>query len=259
MTVELIDSHTHLDAEQFKDDIEQVISRAQAAGVTTLVSIGAGGSFAFESAVNAIAFAEKYDFVWATAGVHPHQSDCALDIDKLRSFAKHPKVRAIGETGLDFYRDWAPVEKQYEWFRAQITLAIELKLPLIIHSRNAGQECLSTLKELGAEAVGGVFHCFAENAAFAEELFKMNFLVSFPGTVTFKKADALREVVKAVPLEQIMIETDAPYLAPEPYRGKRCESAFMLETAKTIAALKNISLEEFAAVVNKTTRKFYGI
>lgn len=261
--LELIDSHTHLDAKDFDTDRESVIQRAKDAGVTRLISIGAG--YGAESAARAIAISEKYDFVWASVGIHPHdaKSDPDQNPDQttiIRSLALHPRAVAIGETGLDFYRDWgAPRELQEKWFRFQIALAIELNKPLIIHSREAGNDCLKMLRDGGAEKCGGVFHCYAENEIFAAELRKINFLISIPGTLTFKKADALRAIVKEVPLEQIMLETDAPYMAPEPHRGKRCESSFMVETAKMLAKVKGLSLEQVAAQTTKTAEMFFKL
>jgi len=255
--VELFDSHTHLDAEDFSADQESVIERARAAGVTRFLTVGAGGGL--QSTRNAIALCEKYDFIWASAGVHPHDAGQDINIDELRKLAAHPRVRAIGETGLDFYRNLAPRESQEKWFRTQIELALELKKPLIIHSREAGKECFTELSDLGAAKVGGVFHCYSEDYEFALELAKINFLVSIPGSVTFKKADQLREVVTKIPLEMIMLETDAPYLAPEPHRGKRCESSFMVETAKKIAEIKGLSLEELGARTTQNALKFFGL
>jgi len=255
--IALFDTHTHLDAEDFNPDQSDVIKRAQEAGVSRFVTIGAGDGFA--SAERALALAKKYDFIWASAGIHPHNAREELNIDLLRKLASDPRVVAIGETGLDFYRDWAPVDLQYHWFRAQIELAKELKKPLIIHSRDAGKACLETLIELQAQEVGGVFHCYSEDIEFAKKLLDINFLISVPGSVTFKKADKLREVVKALPVTQLMLETDAPYLAPEPHRGKRCESSMMLETAKVVARVREMELPELAAQTTNNALKFFKI
>ena len=255
--IELIDSHTHLDAEQFAEDQKEVIARAQEAGVTKIVTIGA--SNALESAKAAIKLAEKYDFIWASAGVHPHSAELPLDREQLLSLGSHKRVVAIGETGLDFFRDWSPVDLQYKWFELQIEVAKELKKPLVIHSRDAGEQCLEVLTRLNASEVGGVFHCYSENSEFAKKLQDINFLISFPGNVTYNKATIMQEAAANVPLEQMMIETDAPYLAPIPFRGKRCESAYVAETAKFIAELRDLPLEEFAAIVKRTTEDFFGI
>jgi TatD DNase family protein len=257
--LQLIDSHTHLDSKDFLEDRAAVISRAQQAGVVRLVTIGAGGGDGFGSAKRAIAIAEEFPNVWASAGIHPHDAATPLDRGALKELLLHPRVVAVGETGLDFFRDWSPRDAQEIWFETQIELALEVKKPLIIHSREAGNECLETLQRKDAKEIGGVFHCYAENAEFAAKLRELNFLVSFPGSVTFKNAEALRETVRNIPLTQIMVETDAPYMAPVPYRGKRCESAFMVETAKMIAQLHNLSLEECAAILTANTIRFYKL
>jgi TatD DNase family protein len=254
--MEITDSHIHLDSEAFDSDRDAIITSAHAAGVTRMVSIGTGDGLA--GAERAIALAEKYPFIWASVGCHPHDAGIETDPILFERFASHKKVVAIGETGLDFYRDWAPKEKQYERFQFQIELAKKIKKPLIIHSREAGEECLRLLKEGGAHEVGGVFHCFAENAAFAERLWEIGFYVSFPGILSFKKADALRATCATVPVERILIETDAPFLAPEPHRGKRCDPAFIVETAKTLASIKGLSLEEVAAITTRNARALFS-
>lgn len=258
--VQFIDSHTHLDSSEFAADLEDIIERARNAGVTGFVTIGAGGEGGLTSARNAVKLAEKYPFVWAAVGVHPHHGLSPMtDLSELKELAKHPRVVAIGETGLDFYRDWCPKENQYSWFKAQIDIALEVKKPIIIHSREAANECLALLSEMGASKVGGVFHCYSEDAEFAKKLAAINFMVSFPGSLTFKKAEALRNAARDIPLSQIMLETDAPYMAPEPYRGKRCESAFMIETAKRLAQAKGVLFEECAKAVLKNTKDFFKI
>ncbi len=257
MTIEIIDSHAHLDFEEFEADFNDILARAKDAGVVSMITIGS--SDGFESAPKAIALAEKYSNIWASAGIHPHAAATEFNPTKLKEFCTHPRVVAIGETGLDFFRDWSPKEDQERWFRAQIEIAKELKKPLIIHSRNAGAECFSILSETKAMEVGGVFHCYSEDAEFAKKLRDINFLVSFPGTITFKKNDALREIVKAIPIEQIMVETDAPYMSPEPFRGKRCESAFVAETAKMVAKVKGMEFAECAKILTATTRGFFKI
>lgn len=256
--MELIDTHAHLSAPDFSADVAEVIKRAAANSINTIINIGAG--YGIESAINAVALAEKFDSILASVGVHPQNATEDLaKLEGIKKLSSHKKVVAIGETGLDFFRDWAPRDKQEEWFRLQIELAKDVKKPLIIHSRNAGEECLRILSESGASEVGGVFHCFAEDAAFAKQLLSINFLVSFPGTITFKKAEPLRAIVKAIPVEQMMLETDAPYMAPEPNRGKRCESSFMLDTARMMADIKGITLEELAAITTKTAKKLFKL
>ena len=255
--VTVIDSHAHLDAPEFEPDIDQVIARALTAGVSHIITIGAG--YGTESAKRAVALADKHESVFAAIGVHPHDAKALPDLSELAQLIAHPKVVAIGETGLDFFRDWSPFDLQEKWFRAQISFALKYSKPLIIHSREAGPKCLEILTELGASKVGGVFHCFAEDAEFAKRLSQINFLVSFPGTITFKKADKLREVMAQIPLTQIMVETDAPFMAPEPNRSKRCESAFVVDTARKIAEIKGVPFEQVAQVTSETARKFFGL
>jgi TatD DNase family protein len=254
--MDITDSHTHLDSKEFDEDRAAVIERARAAGVTRMLTIGTGNGL--DGAGRAIALAEEYPFIWASAGVHPHNAADDIDAALFEKLASHPKVVAIGETGLDFYRDWAPVDKQYECFQMQIDVAKQVKKPLIIHSRQAGEQSFKLLHERTARDVGGVFHCFAENAEFAARLWDMGFYVSFPGLLTFKKAQEVRDICAAIPLEQILIETDAPFLAPEPHRGKRCEPAFVVQTAKRLAEIKGLSLEEVAAITTANTLKLFS-
>jgi len=203
--------------------------------------------------------AENYTNIWATAGVHPHNAGLMIDLAELKELAQHEKVVAIGETGLDYFRDWSPREYQLRSFRAQIELALEVNKPLVIHSRNAAEKCFSILKEMEADKVGGVFHCFAEDLEFAERLQEINFIISIPGTVTFKKADRLREVARATPLERLMLETDAPYMAPEPHRGKRNESSYVVDIAIKIAEIKGMPFEKVAAETTRTALEFFKI
>jgi TatD DNase family protein len=252
-----IDSHTHLDGKDFDEDREQVIERALNAGVRQIVNIGATDGFL--GAERSIKLADSYEAIFLTVGIHPHDATETLDIERLKELAQHPKVVAIGETGLDFYRDWSPKDRQYEWFRAQVELALELQKPIVVHSRSAATECLEVLQELNAEQVGGVFHCYSEDVAFEKQLREMSFLISVPGTITFKKAEEFRDIIREIPLERIMIETDAPYLAPTPFRGKRCESAYVVHTAQQIADIKEVSLKDVARVTSATARAFYGL
>ena len=253
---EFFDTHAHLDFPDYAEDLEAVVERATAAGITRIVTIGT----TLEGSARAVAIAERFPSVFAAVGVHPGHMDESPDEIRpmLRDLARHPKVVAIGETGLDFYRDWAPVDKQYEKFEMQIELAKRVRKPLIIHSRSAGSKCITMLTSKGAETVGGVFHCFAENAEFAKRLWEIGFYVSFPGLLTFKKAEEVRAICAAIPLEQILVETDAPFLAPEPHRGKRCEPAFVAETAKRLAAIKGLSLEEVAEITTQNTLKLFS-
>ncbi len=252
---EIIDTHCHLDSSQFDSDREDVITRALEAGVTRMITIGTGDGIA--GAARAIALAESHPSIWATVGVHPHNASDEIDLAPLYDLAKHPRVLAIGETGLDRFRDWAPIEAQVRIFREQIELALRVAKPLVIHSREAGVESLAILRESGAAGVGGVFHCFSESADFAKELAKINFLVSFPGQLTFKKAENVRRVCRDIPIEQIIIETDSPYLSPEPHRGKRCEPAFVVDTLRVLSQVKGLSLADAAQETSRNAIRLF--
>ncbi len=257
MAIEITDTHAHLHAEEFDEDRAEVLARAESAGVTRIILIGSGDGW--ESADKALALVSDKKNLWASVGVHPCSADTPHDKNKLLEYCAQPRVVALGETGLDYYWRTDNKEAQETWLRTHIDVAAEVQKPLIIHSRNAGKECLAALKDSAASSVGGVFHCFAEDASFARELAALNFLVSLPGIITFKNAEPLRRAVAEIPLSQILLETDAPYLAPVPYRGKRCESAFMVETAKTIAQIKGITLEELAAATNENATRLFRL
>lgn len=255
--IELFDSHAHLDVQEFKDDQDSMIERARNVGVNRIVTIGAADKYS--SAERAIKLTEKYPGVWASIGLHPHDAEAMPDVELLHKLSQNKKVVAIGETGLDFFRDWSPKDHQEICFIEQIRLALTVKKPLIIHSREAGMECFKLLNKYHAGDIGGVFHCYAEDADFAKRLADINFKVSFPGTLTFKKTENIRVIARDIPISQIMIETDSPYMAPEPYRGKRCEPAFILETAKVLATVKGLSLEETAKVTTQTAKEFFKV
>lgn len=255
--MEFFDSHTHLDSPEFDMDREEVIKRAYDRGVHYILNVGSG--YGSKSAEQAIRLAGQYDFIWASTGIHPHDAETDMDPEKLKEFAQHEKVVAVGETGLDFFKNWSPFDLQEKWFRIQIDIALAVNKPLIIHSREAGEKCISILKEYNISSIGGVFHCYPENAVFAEKLHEINFKVSFPGTLTFKKAEKVREAAREIPLEQILIETDAPYMAPVPHRGKRCESSFVADTAAMLAEVKNLPLEEVARATTRNAKELFRI
>lgn len=252
-----IDTHTHLDTAEFDSDREEIIQRALAAGVKKFVSIGAGDGFS--SSEKTLKIAEQYDFIWASVGIHPQDGKEPFDPDRLEKLMRHKKVVAVGETGLDFYWTREYDKEQYKWFEYQIGLAIKYNKPIIIHARNSADECLEVLAANNARQVGGVFHCYSEDFSFYEKIRELNFLVSVPGILTFKKSTKLRDTIKEIPLDSIMLETDAPFLAPEPYRGKRCESSFMIETAKVLADVKGISLSELAKVTTANASRLFKI
>jgi TatD DNase family protein len=310
----LIDTHAHLDYPEFDADRDEVVRRAAEAGVTRIISIGTN----LESSQRAIALAEKYEGVFASVGIHPNDCVEANDdaITRLRELAKHPKVVAIGETGLDYHylpsklksgnrreevgnppphvggyeADEARKSLQAKFFRAQLELAVELGKPVIIHQRDSIEDVVRMIEEFrGREVRGreaaptkiasaedrggdaapaknaapkrlrGVFHCFGENYERAERVLGLGFNISFTGILTFKNAASLREVAARLPLERVMMETDCPFLAPQPHRGKRCEPAHTRLVAEQLAAVKGCALEEVARVTTATARGFFGI
>ena len=249
------DSHAHLNDERFDEDREELISSFNQNGICNVVNIGADLKTSRES----IELAEKYDFIYASVGVHPHDVEdmTDADIDTLAEMSKHEKVVAIGEIGLDYYYDNSPRELQRKWFRAQMELANKLDLPVIIHSRDAMGDTLEILKDCPVKA--GVVHCYSGSVESAKEILKLGYYISFAGPVTFKNAKGLTEVAKIVPLDKILIETDSPYLAPEPYRGKRNSSLYVPEVAKKIAELKGITVEEVAKATMENTKRLFEI
>jgi TatD DNase family protein len=241
----LIDTHTHLDMPEFAADLPQVIQRAREAGVSRIMTVGIDPA----SCRKAIEIAETYPDIFAILGVHPHDAAQVndKDLDRLTALARHEKVKAWGEIGLDFFRNLSPPAIQQEIFRRQITIAKELKLPLVIHSRSATQETIACLREERAGEVGGVIHCFSGDAKAARLYLEMGFVISIPGVVTFNKAQGLREVVKGLPADALMLETDAPFLAPVPHRGKRNEPAYVRLVAEAIAEIRGEDISELAA------------
>ena len=238
------DTHAHVDGEQFNQDRAEVIQRAAAAGVGRFINIGCNR----ESIRRTIALIERYDNIYGTVGLHPHDADSMTDglLEEMRDWAAHPKMMAIGEIGLDFHYDYSPREVQRQAFRRQIRLAGELGLPVAIHDREAHRECLDILTEEGGWAHGGIFHCYSGSAETAAEILKNGFYISFSGVVTFKNAEKLRRAAAAVPLDRLLVETDCPYLSPQPYRGKRNEPAYVVETGKALAELHGVTYEEMA-------------
>jgi TatD DNase family protein len=248
----LVDSHCHLDFPDFGEELDAVVARARAAGIGRMVTICTKIT-EFER-VRAIA--ERYDDIYCTVGIHPHEADSQPEIDTARLIeaARHPKVVGIGETGLDYFYEHSAREAQQRSFRAHIQASRETGLPLVVHTRDADEDTVAILKdEMGQGDYPGLIHCFSSSTWLAEECLKLGLYISLSGIVTFKKAEELRETVKALPLDRILVETDSPYLAPVPHRGKRNEPAFVAHTAKVVAELKGVGMAEIEA---RTTENF---
>jgi TatD DNase family protein len=239
----LVDSHCHLDFSDFAAERDAVVARARAAGVETMLTIGTR----LDQFEGVQAIAEAYDGVWCSVGAHPHEAadHATLLAAQLLTLASRPKVIGIGETGLDFHYDLSPRDVQERVFRAHIAASRASGLPLIIHAREADREIARILRE--ERPPPGVLHCFSSGRALAEAALDLGFYISISGIVTFRNADELRAIVRDVPIDRLLIETDAPYLAPVPYRGKRNEPAFVAATAAAVAQLKNVDAEQLAA------------
>jgi TatD DNase family protein len=253
------DSHCHLDTENCSaEERAGVLSRARAAGVERLVTIGVGGQGAMREAV---ALAELDPQIWATVGVHPHDAS-SLDGELeslLRKYLANPRVVALGEVGLDYHYDHSPRERQREVFVRMIALARELRKPLVIHTREAAADTLELLQSEGARDVGGIIHCFSEDREFARAACELDFDLSFSGIVTFKSARAIQEAAAFAPAERLLVETDSPYLAPVPLRGKRCEPAFLVHTARRLAELRGITPEQVAELTTQNALRRFGL
>ena len=251
----LVDSHCHLDFPQFAPELDAVIARAEAADVRTCVSIGT--TLAKFPQVRAVA--ERFANVWCSVGIHPHEAEAELleDTAPLIERAQHDKVVGIGETGLDFYYNHSQREPQIANFRAHIAAARELKLPLIVHTRDAEDETIVILREEMEQGVfAGLIHCFTGTQKLANAALALGFSISVSGIATFKKSQDLRDVLATVPLDRLLVETDAPYLAPMPHRGKPNEPAFVAHTARALAELKQVTFDELA---DTTTANFFRL
>jgi TatD DNase family protein len=256
-----IDSHCHVDGSRFDADRAEVLARAREAGVTPMVVVGTGARL--DEIRRAVDLAEREPDVFATVGVHPHD---AAQIDAagwqtLADYARHPRVVAVGETGLDYYYDHSPREAQADGFRRQIRLARELGKPIVCHIRDAHAESAALLKEEGAPEVGGVIHCFTGGPEEAKAYVALGFHVSFSGIVTFggKSADPIRAALREVPLDRLLVETDAPFLAPVPKRGQRNEPAFVVHTAELVARELGVPLPEIASQTFANAARLFGL
>lgn len=258
--IELIDSHAHIDFPQFDADRDAMLARAQDAGVSTLLAIGVGPGP--EKLDAALPYAEAHDWIYTTVGIHPHEAKevTSAHLATMENLARHPKVIAFGEIGLDYFYDHSPRDVQDRVFRQQMELARTAKLPVIIHCRDAWDDCLRVLEEVWKPTgLGGILHCFTGSLEHARRGLDLGFLVSFTGNITYPKAQSIRDVAKALPLSNILIETDSPYLAPQAHRGRRNEPAYVLEVAKALATVRNLELQETAVATTANFRRFFRL
>ncbi len=253
----LIDSHAHLDSSRFHKDLDEVLKRAQEYGVDKIINIGCN----MESSKKTTSLSERYDQIWSVVGFHPHDAKEVKesDWDELDKLTDHPKVVGVGEMGLDYYRDLSPRKKQQEVFRRQIQVAKKKKMPIVVHDRDAHEEVFAVLKEEKAGENKGVMHCYSGDLEFAKKCMDMGFYISIAGPVTFKKTSRLKEVAKSIPNDRLLVETDCPYLAPEPYRGKRNEPAYVKYVAAKIAELRGMSYEEIVAATRENTCRLFKL
>lgn len=253
----LVDTHAHLDMEDLRRQLPEVLKRARDNGICAIVTIGID----YDSSREALEIARENPMVYATIGVHPHNAKDLKkdDFIKIKELANERKVVAYGEIGLDFFKNFSPKDIQLKVFEEQLDLVEELGLPVVIHERNAQDEVYSILKSRNSKLNRGIIHCFSGNVDVARKFIELGFLISIPGIVTFKKAETLRQVVKEIPLDSILLETDAPFLAPEPYRGKTNEPSYILWTAKAVANLRGISLDELAHITTENAKKIFNI
>jgi TatD DNase family protein len=252
----IIDSHCHLDFPDFAGDLDGVVERARAAGVERMITIGTRVS----KAAGVAAIAEKYEDVFFTVGTHPHEAAGAgaEDFAAMREFARHPRCVGIGEAGLDYHYDNAPRDVAERVFRGQIKLARELDLPLVIHTRDADDDMAAILaQEMGQGRFRALLHCFTGSRELAETALGLGLFISFSGVVTFKKSEGLRAIARGAPLDRILVETDAPYLAPTPHRGRRPEPAFVVDTARVIAEARGLDLDTLAEATRANTHTIF--
>lgn len=256
----LIDSHAHVDVSDYDSDRDEMLERARAAGVSCLLAIGNGPEL--EQLGAAMPYADRHDWIYAAAGIHPHEARHASDAHyaELERLAGLPRVIAWGEIGLDYHYDHSPREVQAQVLRRQLELAETARRPVIIHCREAWPDCLEILEQAWRRTgLGGIFHCFSGTLEEARRGMNMGFLISFAGNVTYPKSQNLREVAAQVPLERLLVETDSPFLAPQPYRGKRNEPAYVAEVARTLASVRHLGPEEVAEATAHNFRRFFGL
>lgn len=255
----LIDSHAHIQGNEYDGEVEAVIERARGVGVEKIIAVGGAGDMS--SNTDAIALADSFHAVYATVGMHPHDAkDVGIEeLETLRGLTTHPKVVAVGETGLDYYYNHSSHELQEQAFSSFIHMACETGLPIVVHERDAAEKAAELLRQEGNGKLCGVIHCFTGNYQAARAYLDLGFYLSFTGIITFKNAEPLRAVVRQIPLDRILVETDAPYLTPVPHRGKRNEPAYVRFVAETVAKLRGISLEEVASITTANTQKLFSL
>jgi TatD DNase family protein len=259
MALALVDAHCHIGQDYFADGPDEVMQRARLAGVTGFVVVGVGSDL--QPARHAIALAHRFpDEVVACVGVHPHDASSYVgDVpSELRLLARSEEVAAVGEIGLDYHYDHSPRGTQRDVFAQLIALARELRKPIVVHTREAANDTLDILEREQARDVGGIIHCFSEDRPFAERALAMGFDLSFSGIVTFKSARAVQDVAGWAPLDRILIETDSPFLAPVPLRGQKCEPAMLVHTAKRVAELRSMAVEELGEVTRANAERRFG-
>lgn len=256
MLLSMIDTHAHLMFPQFKDDFEDVIKRAREVGVSKIINVGCDE----ESSAQAIKMAKEYDFLYATVGLHPYDAEKASQeiFDEWeRMILEDKRIVAIGETGLDYIKAEIDREVQKKSFRMHLELALKVGLPVIVHNRGADEDCFEILREFSD--VRAVFHCYASNLEFASKVWETGYFTSFTGIITYPSAADLREVVKDVPMDKFLVETDCPFLAPQKYRGKRNEPAYVAEVVKCIAEVKGMSVEEIDEISTNNAFEFFHL
>lgn len=255
----LIDTHCHIQSEAFDADRDAVLARAREAGVESLVVVGGAGDLATNDA--AVRLAEEHASLYATVGMHPHdvRDVSAEALDRMHGLAGHPKVVAIGETGLDFHYDHSPRRVQRDLFERFVALAVETRLPIVVHNRESDREVAETIRSCGRGKLEGVIHCFTSDAAAARAFLDLGFYLSFSGIVTFRNAEALRDVARWVPPDRLLVETDAPFLAPVPRRGRRNEPAFVRFVAETLAGVRGVGVDEIADTASRNARTLFRL
>lgn len=255
----LIDSHAHIQGKEYAGETADVIARAREAGVEMIIAVGGAGDMS--SNTEAVALAARFENIYATVGMHPHDAKDVgpEDLAKLKDLAAHSKVVAVGETGLDYYYSHSPHGVQQRVFSQFIDMARDTDLPIVVHERDAAHDAVELLRSEGEGRLHGVIHCFTGNYEAACAYLDLGFYLSFTGIITFKNAEALRQVVRRVPLERILVETDSPYLTPVPHRGKRNEPAYVRQVAEIIATVKGVAFDQVATLTTNNARTLFKI